>query len=87
MPAADDHRLRQIESVTDAARAHLDVKDLLVELLDRVRELLQVDAATVLLLDSSSQQLIVTAASGVEGAVRQGIRIPMGKGFAGRMNP
>ncbi|MCA1672884.1 MAG: GAF domain-containing protein, partial [Actinobacteria bacterium] len=85
MPATDDDRLCQIESVTDAARAHLDVEDLLVELLDRVRDLLQVDAATVLLLDSSSQQLIVTAASGVEGAVRHGIRIPMGKGFAGRI--
>ena len=85
MPAADDHRLRQIDAVTDAALAHLDVEDLLVELLDRVRELLRVDTATVLLLDSSSQQLVVTAASGVEGAVRQGIRIPMGKGFAGRI--
>ncbi|MGH4014341.1 MAG: ATP-binding SpoIIE family protein phosphatase [Pseudonocardiaceae bacterium] len=85
MPAADDDRLRRIESVTDTALAHLDVEDLLVELLDRVRELLQVDTATVLLLDSSSQQLVVTAARGLEAAVRQGIRIPMGKGFAGRV--
>jgi anti-sigma regulatory factor (Ser/Thr protein kinase)/putative methionine-R-sulfoxide reductase with GAF domain len=85
MPVADDSRLHQIECVTDAALAHLDVEDLLVELLDRVRELLQVDAATVLLLDSSSHQLVVTAARGIEAAVRQGIRIPMGKGFAGRI--
>ena len=84
-PAADDYRLRRIESVTDAALAHLDVEDLLGELLDRVRELLEVDTATVLLLNSSCQQLVATAARGIEAVVRQGIRIPMGKGFAGRV--
>jgi anti-sigma regulatory factor (Ser/Thr protein kinase)/putative methionine-R-sulfoxide reductase with GAF domain len=84
-PAADDYRLRRIESVTDAALAHLDVEDLLGELLDRVRELLEVDTATVLLLDPSCQQLVATAARGIEAVVRQGIRIPMGKGFAGRV--
>ncbi|MGH3782989.1 MAG: PP2C family protein-serine/threonine phosphatase, partial [Pseudonocardiaceae bacterium] len=71
--------------MTDAALAHLDVDDLLVELLDRVRELLEVDTATVLLLDPSSQQLSVTADRGIDAAVRQGIRIPVGKGFAGRV--
>jgi GAF domain-containing protein len=85
MPVADDSRLHQIESVTDAALAHLNVEDLLAELLDRVRELLQVDTATVLLLDSSSDQLVATAARGIEAMVHQGIRIPMGKGFAGRI--
>ncbi len=36
MPAADN-RLRRIESVTDSALAHLNVDDLLAELLERVR--------------------------------------------------
>ncbi len=85
VPVADDDRLRRIESVTDAALAHLDVEDLLVELLDRVRELLEVETATVLLLDSSSQQLVVTAARGIQAALRRGIHIPVGKGFAGRI--
>jgi anti-sigma regulatory factor (Ser/Thr protein kinase)/putative methionine-R-sulfoxide reductase with GAF domain len=85
VPGADDDRLCQLESVTDAALAHLDVEDLLAELLDRVRELLAVETATVLLLDAFSQQLVVTAARGIESAVRQGIRVPMGKGFAGRV--
>ncbi|MGH3881902.1 MAG: ATP-binding SpoIIE family protein phosphatase, partial [Pseudonocardiaceae bacterium] len=84
-PDADDYRLHRIEAVTDAALAHLAVEDLLVELLDRVRELLEVDTATVLMLDSSSQELVATAARGIESVVRQGIRIPMGKGFAGRV--
>jgi anti-sigma regulatory factor (Ser/Thr protein kinase)/putative methionine-R-sulfoxide reductase with GAF domain len=82
----DDYQLRRIESVTDAALAYLDVEDLLGELLDRVRELLEVDTAAVLLLDSSSQQLVVTAARGIEASVRQGVRVPVGKGFfAGRI--
>lgn len=82
---AADECLRRIESVTDTALAHLDVEDLLAELLDRVRELLAVDTATVLLLDPSSQELVVTVALGIEATVRQGIRVPMGKGFAGRV--
>jgi sigma-B regulation protein RsbU (phosphoserine phosphatase) len=39
----------------------------------------------VLLLDYSSGQLIATAAAGLEEEVRQGVRIPVGRGFAGRI--
>src|SRR4051794_5726225 len=85
MADTEHYQLHRIESVTDAALAHLDVEDLLVELLDRVRELLGVDTATVLLLDSSGLELVVTAARGLEATVRQGMHIPVGKGFAGRV--
>ncbi|NJC70103.1 SpoIIE family protein phosphatase [Planosporangium thailandense] len=78
-------KLRRLQAVTDAALSHLDVEDLLVELLDRVREILDVDTATVLLLDPSGQQLVATAARGLEEEVRQGVRIPVGSGFAGRV--
>ncbi|MDQ3826424.1 MAG: SpoIIE family protein phosphatase, partial [Actinomycetota bacterium] len=77
--------MRRIESVADAVLGHLDVETLLAELLDRVRDLLGVDTATVLLLDASSQELVVSVALGIEAMVRQGIRIPLGKGFAGRV--
>jgi signal transduction protein with GAF and PtsI domain len=46
---------------------------------------LQADTAVVLLLDFSSGQLIATAAAGLEEEVRQGVRIPVGRGFAGRI--
>jgi serine phosphatase RsbU (regulator of sigma subunit) len=46
---------------------------------------LQADTAAVLLLDYSSGQLIATAAAGLEEEVRQGVRIPVGHGFAGRI--
>ncbi|MHA6797023.1 ATP-binding SpoIIE family protein phosphatase [Pseudonocardia bannensis] len=78
-------RLRRIEAVTDTALAHLDVEDLLTELLDRVRDLLDVDTAAVLLFDPTARVLVATAARGIEEEVRQGVRIPLGKGFAGRI--
>jgi anti-sigma regulatory factor (Ser/Thr protein kinase)/putative methionine-R-sulfoxide reductase with GAF domain len=78
-------RLRDIQVVTDAALAHLDLEDLLLALLDRVREILRVDTAAVLLLDVTSNHLVPTAARGLEEEVVQGVRIPMGRGFAGRI--
>jgi anti-sigma regulatory factor (Ser/Thr protein kinase)/putative methionine-R-sulfoxide reductase with GAF domain len=81
----DEDRLRRIEFVTDTALAQLDVNDLLVELLGRVRSLLGVDTAAVLLLDPETDELVATAAQGIEEEVRQGVRIPLGKGFAGRI--
>ncbi|WP_433288120.1 PP2C family protein-serine/threonine phosphatase [Pseudonocardia sp. CA-142604] len=80
-----EQRLRRIEVVTDADLAHLDVEDLLTALLERVRLLLDVDTAAVLLLDPSGSQLVATAAQGIEEEVQQGVRIPLGKGFAGRI--
>lgn len=80
-----EDRLRKIEAVTDSALAHLSTETLLSELLVRVRELLQADTATVLLLDSSAQQLVAVAAVGIEEEVRQGVRVPVGRGFAGRV--
>jgi len=80
-----EQRLRRIEVVTDADLAHLDVEDLLTALLERVRVLLSVDTAAVLLLDPSGSQLVARAAQGIEEEVQQGVRIPLGKGFAGRI--
>ena len=81
--AAD--RLRGIESVTDAALSRLDEYALLNALVERVKDVLRADTAAVLLLDQSARQLIATAASGIEEEVRQGVRIPLGTGFAGRV--
>lgn len=82
---AAEARLRDIQSITDAALARLDDHALLAALLDRVREILQVDTAAVLLLDFSSGQLVATVAAGLEEEVAQGVRIPVGRGFAGRI--
>ena len=80
-----EDRLRDIQAITDAALSRLDDHDLLVELLERTRTILQADTAAALLLDFSSGELIATAAAGLEEEVRQGVRIPVGRGFAGRI--
>ncbi|MER5703717.1 GAF domain-containing SpoIIE family protein phosphatase [Micromonospora sp. NPDC002296] len=80
-----DERLRRIEAVADAALSQLGVTDFLDELLDRLREVLRVDTAAILLLDAHAQQLVVTAAKGLEEEVRRGVRISVGSGFAGRI--
>jgi sigma-B regulation protein RsbU (phosphoserine phosphatase) len=78
-------RLRDIQSITDTALSGLDEQGLLAELLERTRAILAADTAAALLLDYSSGQLIATAAAGLEEQVRQGLRIPVGRGFAGRI--
>jgi sigma-B regulation protein RsbU (phosphoserine phosphatase) len=83
--ATVENRLRDIQSITDAELSHLDDHDFLAELLDRVKAVLLADTAAILLRDSASDQLIATAAAGLEEEVRQGVRIPVGKGFAGRI--
>ncbi len=81
----NDERLRRIEAITDAALSGLDVADLLDALLDRVRDLLKVDTAVILLLDAPTGQLVATAAKGLEEEVRRGVRVGVGRGFAGRV--
>jgi len=83
--AGVEDRLRDIQAITDAALSRLDDHDLLAELLERTRAILQADTAAVLLLDFSSGELIATATAGLEAEVVQGVRIPVGRGFAGRI--
>jgi len=80
-----EERLQELRAVTDATLGHLDVDDLLAELLDRVLAILEADTAAVLLLDERAGELVARAARGIEEEVRQGVRIPVGRGFAGRV--
>jgi GAF domain-containing protein len=79
----DAERLRHLQLVTDAALAHLDLDRLLATLLVRARDILNVDTCAVLLLDESSNELVARAAVGIEEEIEQGVRIPVGRGFAG----
>lgn len=78
-------QLRRLLRVADVALSHLSPEDLLDELLVRVREILDADTAAVLLLNKQTSELVATAAKGLEEEVEQGVRIPLGKGFAGRV--
>jgi signal transduction histidine kinase len=74
-------RLSRLESITQAALSHLDLDELLEALLTRIRDLLEVDTASVLL--RFGDVLTPTASKGFEEEVGVGIEIPIGRGFAG----
>jgi serine phosphatase RsbU (regulator of sigma subunit)/anti-sigma regulatory factor (Ser/Thr protein kinase) len=77
--------LAQLQQVTDSALAYLSLEDLLNELLQRVTAILSSDTAAILLLDEEGTTLVARAAKGIEEEVERGVRIPVGKGFAGRI--
>src|SRR3954454_5388452 len=78
-------RLRDIEALADVALSRLGEEHLLETLLERVKTVLHNETAGGLLVDHSASQLVATAASGIEEEVRQGVRVPLGTGFAGRI--
>ena len=82
----DAERLRRIQLVTDAALSHLVLDDLLAELLDphsggRSRPTRWRSCSAT----SCADDLVARAAVGIEEEVEQGVRIPIGGGFAGRI--
>jgi putative methionine-R-sulfoxide reductase with GAF domain len=86
-PVADEsgEQLRRLLAITDRALADLDIDDLLTELASRTRDLMSADTATILLLEPSGRELVATATAGLEEEVRQGTRVSVGDGFAGRI--
>ena len=76
-----DHLL----SITDSALGYMSLEDMLSELLERIRGALEVDTAAVLLLDEDRGVLVARAARGLEEEVRQGVQVPLARGFAGRV--
>jgi serine phosphatase RsbU (regulator of sigma subunit) len=76
-------QLHDLQMVTDAALAWLGTDDLLDTLLDRIIKIVDADTTTVLLLDAEHRTLVARASRGLEEEVRQGVRIPVGHGFAG----
>ncbi len=78
-----ESRILKLEAITETALSHLELDVLLEELLDRIRGILDVETASILLLQRGV--LVPTASKGFEEEVGVGIEIPMGKGFAGRV--
>jgi serine phosphatase RsbU (regulator of sigma subunit)/anti-sigma regulatory factor (Ser/Thr protein kinase) len=78
-------QLPAVYRLSDPALAELPLQRLLDEVLARVQEILDVDTVAVLLLDTDANELVARAAKGIEEEVKQGVRIPVGRGFAGRI--
>jgi transcriptional regulator with GAF, ATPase, and Fis domain len=82
---SSDRRLERLQSIADAALGYMSLEGMLGELLERIRTVLGVDTAAVLLLDEDRNMLVARAARGLEEEVRQGVQIPVARGFAGRV--
>jgi anti-sigma regulatory factor (Ser/Thr protein kinase)/putative methionine-R-sulfoxide reductase with GAF domain len=78
-------QLEHVYRLADPALSELTLEPLLGELLARAKDILDVDTVAILLLDEDAQELVARAAKGLEEEVEQGVRIPVGAGFAGRI--
>src|SRR5690348_1027420 len=76
---------RKLQRIVDSALSHLELGALLDELVARIQEVLEVDTCVILLVDEARHELVATAARGLEEEVERGVRIPLGRGFAGRV--
>ena len=83
--SVSEARRSHLLSIADAALGYMSLEDMLSELLERIRSSLEVDTAAVLLLDEDRGVLVARAARGLEEEVRQGVQVPLARGFAGRV--
>jgi GAF domain-containing protein/anti-sigma regulatory factor (Ser/Thr protein kinase) len=82
---APSEQVRHLYRLSDPALSELRLEELLEELLTRVRDALDVDTVAILLYDPDTDELVARAAKGIEEEVEQGVRVPVGRGFAGRI--
>jgi anti-sigma regulatory factor (Ser/Thr protein kinase) len=83
--SVSESRRSHLLSITDSALGYMSLEEMLSELLERIRGSLDVDTAAVLLLDEDRGVLVARAARGLEEEVRQGVQVPLARGFAGRI--
>jgi len=81
-PAGDADELQDL---ADMELVYRSLEDALSGLLEWVRSELAVDTAAVLLLDEDRGVLVARAARGLEEEVREGVQVPLARGFAGRV--
>jgi anti-sigma regulatory factor (Ser/Thr protein kinase) len=84
-PSEAGDQLRAVYRLSDPQLSELSLQRLLDELLVRIREILDVDTTAILLHDHETAELVARAAKGIEEEVERGVRIPVGRGFAGRI--
>lgn len=78
-------RLESVQLITEAALSHTSINELLDEMLTRIRDVMYVDTVAILLVEEQGEELFAWAAKGLEEEVEQGLRLPVGRGFAGRI--
>jgi signal transduction histidine kinase/CheY-like chemotaxis protein len=78
-------RLRHLQAVTETAFAPRSVPEVLHDILQRARKALGANTATLLLLDAEGRHLVPMHSVGLTEEVELGIRIPLGRGVAGKI--
>jgi PAS domain S-box-containing protein len=82
---AAGEELRQLQAITDIALIHPTLEALLPALLDRIRSVLAVDNVAILLVSEDGQALTLHAVQGPEASLEGQVRVPIGRGVAGRI--
>ena len=77
--------VRKLQIVSDAALAHLELDELLAEILERARTLFEADAAGVLLRDDDGRGLSLRASQGDPLPLAASERVTFGEGALGRL--
>jgi signal transduction histidine kinase len=77
--------VERILGISDIALAHLDLNDLLSELLGRIRDVLKTDEAGILLLDPDENSLTLRVWLTPGRVESLPIKVEIGMGFAGRI--
>lgn len=78
-------RLEAFLTLTATSLSSLQFRELLLELLQRIREVLEVDTAALFVLDERSRELEAWAAIGIDEEALRSVGVPVGKGFTGRI--
>ena len=78
-------QLAAVQRIVDVSLSHLSVDEVIAESLNRLQEVLGVDTVAILLLRTEGDELFAWKAQGLEEEVELGVRIPVGKGFAGKV--
>jgi len=82
----DRKQLATLSNISTIVSQSLELELVLNGALDRIMELMQVDAVLIFLLDEAAQELVLTAHRGVSREFTQGVaRMKLGEGFNGRV--
>jgi phosphoserine phosphatase RsbU/P len=79
------HRINNLEAISAAGLINLRLDDLLAEVLRIIADAVGSERAVLLLLDDDREVLVARAAVGLVGVELDEIRVPLGKGVAGRI--
>ena len=75
----------RLQAIVDATFSSHSVDGLLHEILERITEVMDTDLAAILLMEEEEPVLRMRAAVGLSDDVVRDVRVPLGRGFAGRI--